>query len=248
MLQALLSGVLLGLAAGVTPGPLQALVISRSAQSGWRQGVLVAVAPLVTDAVIIAATVWLFSHVPGIVLRLMTLIGSLMIAYIAYDTWRTQAGAASTARAAKSHSARPIVAGSTRFVAIAGHETAASYAAVSAEAAQGPVVAAATQQRSLLQAVLLNIANPHAWMFWVIVGCPIIVRDAHLSLWSAAAFIFFFYLLLVGSKVVLAVGVDKGLKSVGNNGNVWVLRGTAVALAVLSVVMLVSAIVQLLHK
>ncbi|WDL97535.1 LysE family translocator [Alicyclobacillus sp. ALC3] len=248
MLQALLSGILLGLAAGVTPGPLQALVISRSAQSGWRQGVLVAVAPLITDAVIIAATVWLFSHVPGVILRLMTLVGSLMIAYIAYDTWRAQARAATAATAAKPNSAALTVARSTPFTPGAGDQAGAIYAAGSAAAAQEPVIEATPHQRSLLQAVFLNIVNPHAWMFWVIVGSPIIVRDAHLSVWNAAAFIIFFYLLLVGSKVVLAVGVDKGLKSVGRNGNVWVLRGTAVALAALSVLMFVSAIVQLLQK
>jgi len=53
MLLTLSSGLALGLAAGVAPGPLSALVVSQTLSYGVREGVKVAAAPLVTDLPII---------------------------------------------------------------------------------------------------------------------------------------------------------------------------------------------------
>jgi threonine/homoserine/homoserine lactone efflux protein len=55
-MKALLAGVALGAAAGFSPGPLLALVISATVQRGFGAGTRVAMAPLVTDAPIIAVT------------------------------------------------------------------------------------------------------------------------------------------------------------------------------------------------
>ena len=206
MLHALVTGILLGLASGLTPGPLQALVISQSAQHGWRRGVLVSFAPLITDTFIVVATVWLFSHVPTWVLHGMTVIGAIMIAYIALDTWR-----ASRAHAANSN-----------------QPTNATY-----------------DSKGLWHAVLVNIINPHAWLFWVVVGSPITVRFAKTSVAEALVFILSFYVLLVGIKVVLSVGVDRGLSLTGGKGRLWVLRGTAISLVILAIVMGITGIVQL---
>jgi threonine/homoserine/homoserine lactone efflux protein len=50
MTSAVLSGAALGLSAGVTPGPLLALVIAQTLTHGPREGGKVALAPLLTDA------------------------------------------------------------------------------------------------------------------------------------------------------------------------------------------------------
>jgi threonine/homoserine/homoserine lactone efflux protein len=48
----LLMGIVLGFAAGISPGPLMAMTISESLQHGSREGVKVAISPLVTDFLI----------------------------------------------------------------------------------------------------------------------------------------------------------------------------------------------------
>ncbi len=49
----LLQGIVLGFAAGISPGPMLGLVISQTLRYGWRAGNLVALAPLFTDIPII---------------------------------------------------------------------------------------------------------------------------------------------------------------------------------------------------
>ena len=54
--QTLGQALVLGLGAGLTPGPLLGLVINETLRSGWRAGVLVAIAPLIADTLIIGLT------------------------------------------------------------------------------------------------------------------------------------------------------------------------------------------------
>ncbi len=59
-MEALLLGLSLGLAAGLSPGPLLFLVLREATRKGPRAGVLAALAPLFTDAPVVAAA-WLLS-------------------------------------------------------------------------------------------------------------------------------------------------------------------------------------------
>ncbi len=58
--------------------------------------------------------------------------------------------------------------------------------------------------RDVRRGMLVNVLNPHPWIFWLSVGGPILVatwRDA--PIW-ALGFLAIFYGLLVGCKIVLA--------------------------------------------
>ncbi len=57
------SGAVFGLAAGFAPGPLLTLVLARSLRYGAREGVKVAVAPLVSDPPIVLLAVFIFARV-----------------------------------------------------------------------------------------------------------------------------------------------------------------------------------------
>jgi threonine/homoserine/homoserine lactone efflux protein len=61
------------------------------------------------------------------------------------------------------------------------------------------------QQRSLLKGILVNFLSPHPYLFWLTVGGPTTVKAMNLNLLAAAGFILSFYLLLVGSKIFLAI-------------------------------------------
>ena len=58
--------------------------------------------------------------------------------------------------------------------------------------------------------VLVNLLSPHPWLFWITVGAPILAAQWQRSPWQAFAFLFGFYALLVGSKLVLALIVAGG--------------------------------------
>ena len=57
-------GVVLGLAAGVAPGPLLALVIGAALERGFQAGARVAAAPLLSDAPIVVLSVLVLEGLP----------------------------------------------------------------------------------------------------------------------------------------------------------------------------------------
>ncbi len=65
-LTCLLNGAALGAAAGLSPGPLQALVLSESLRHGRREGVKASIAPLLTDIPIVIVSLGLLSRVAAL--------------------------------------------------------------------------------------------------------------------------------------------------------------------------------------
>ncbi len=64
VVETFLLGVSLGLGAGLTPGPMTALVLALAAQRGVRAGVQAACAPLVTDGPILLVALWALRSFP----------------------------------------------------------------------------------------------------------------------------------------------------------------------------------------
>ena len=60
---------------------------------------------------------------------------------------------------------------------------------------------------TLLKAVLTNFLSPSAWLFWMTAGGTLLSAGWNKGFWDAAGFLFGFYLLLVGSKAILAWGL-----------------------------------------
>jgi threonine/homoserine/homoserine lactone efflux protein len=73
--------------------------------------------------------------------------------------------------------------------------------------------ASAEPPRSWFKGILTNLLSPHPWLFWLTVGATVLAKAIGRSWLAAAAFLFGFYLLLVGSKVFIAVmaGRSRGL-------------------------------------
>ena len=92
------TGVVFGLAAGVTPGPLLTLVVTESLRGGARSGMRVAAAPLLTDAPIVLVSVVLLTRVTGTtILGALALAGALLLAYLAWDSLTVAAPEAAAA-------------------------------------------------------------------------------------------------------------------------------------------------------
>jgi threonine/homoserine/homoserine lactone efflux protein len=85
---ALLLGFSLGLGAGLAPGPLLALVIRATLQSGIAAGVRVAFSPLVTDIPIIAVAVLLASSLPEGALGVLGVAGGVFVIWLGVEALR----------------------------------------------------------------------------------------------------------------------------------------------------------------
>jgi len=80
------AGIVLGLSAAFSPGPLSTLVISQAIQHGAREGLKVALAPGLTDLPIILVSVFALTRLSKFqeILGLISIIGGLFLVYLAY--------------------------------------------------------------------------------------------------------------------------------------------------------------------
>ncbi len=156
------SGVLLGLAAGVSPGPLVALVLSETLLHGRKAGLMVSAAPAVTDVPIIFLSLSVLSCVThsNLFLGGISLAGSLFIGHLAYKNMSLKA------------------------------------VSLSIQDAKG---------KALRRGVMTNLLSPHPYLFWLTIGSPILMKAHERGLDVAVSFVIGFYLLLIGSKMLLAV-------------------------------------------
>jgi threonine/homoserine/homoserine lactone efflux protein len=83
------AGIVLGLSAGFSPGPLTTLVISQALQHGAKEGLKVALAPGITDLPIIILSVFALTRLSDFqsVLGLISIIGGLFLVYLAYSSF-----------------------------------------------------------------------------------------------------------------------------------------------------------------
>ena len=83
----LLSGIIFGLTLGVSPGPLLTLVISETLKHNRKEGIKVAIAPLITDLPIVLITLLILSKMSNFdpILGSISILGAIFIGYLAYE-------------------------------------------------------------------------------------------------------------------------------------------------------------------
>jgi threonine/homoserine/homoserine lactone efflux protein len=191
MLSFLITGTILGLSAGIAPGPLLALVISETMTHGVKNGVKVALAPILTDLPIIIFTLFIlarlsrFQHILGGI----SILGACFIFYLGIGNIKTK-----------------------------GMEI--------QENQDTP--------RSLQKGILVNALSPHPYLFWLSVGGPATIKAMDTNLAAAISFILSFYVLLVGSKIILAILVGKSRSFLQGNKFILTMRLLGVLLIILA--------------
>ena len=82
----LIFGIFWGLSAGITPGPLLTLAVSETFKNNRKEGIKVAIAPLITDMPIILITTLILSKLSNfnLILGSISVLGSIFISYLAY--------------------------------------------------------------------------------------------------------------------------------------------------------------------
>ena len=67
----------------------------------------------------------------------------------------------------------------------------------------------ATKLKSFKIGVFANFSSPYAYIFWFTVGAPLIVSTKASSLLAAISFVFIYYFCLIGSKILVALIVER---------------------------------------
>lgn len=91
----LISGIVFGLSAGLSPGPLQTLVITQSLHYGKKEGFKVAIAPLLTDIIIIILSLLLLKQLESYqpVLGCISFLGGGFLTYLGLESVRFKGSA-----------------------------------------------------------------------------------------------------------------------------------------------------------
>jgi len=195
-------GTVLGLSAGLAPGPLFTLVISETLQHDVKAGIRVAIAPIITDLPIIGATLFLADRLgqSSQILGIISLAGGCLLLYMGYQGIRTS----------------PV-----------------------------NLDLQPDQARSLRKGMLVNALSPHPYLFWLTVGAPINIRALEHGVATVVIFISTFYLLLVGSKVILAALVAKSKTLLCSKQYLYIMRSLGLVLTALAFTLFYDGMVLL---
>jgi threonine/homoserine/homoserine lactone efflux protein len=98
------------------------------------------------------------------------------------------------------------------------------------------------QCRSFRKGVIVNLLNPHPYLFWFSVGGPIMMKALDHDSMGAGIFIASFYLFLVGSKVLLAVIVGRSRDFLTGKIYVYIMRLLGVLLWVFALMLFYEGI------
>lgn len=188
-------GAVFGLTAGISPGPLLTLVISETLRHNRKEGVKIAVAPLVTDIPIVLLTIFFLSKMASsdIVLGIISILGGFFIAYLGYDSIKSK-----------------------------GIE----------------IDIQNLKPKSIRKGIIVNILSPHPYIFWLVVGAPIIIKAYQASPVAAFAFIIAFYVMLIGSKISIALIIDKSRAFLKNKVFIWILRILGLVLLIFAILLI----------
>jgi threonine/homoserine/homoserine lactone efflux protein len=97
--------------------------------------------------------------------------------------------------------------------------------------------APAEPPRSWFKGILTNLLSPHPWLFWLTVGAAILAKAIAQSWLVAVAFLFGFYLLLVGSKVLVAIMVGRSRDLLAGRPYRVVMRVLALLLGIFAILL-----------
>lgn len=77
---------------------------------------------------------------------------------------------------------------------------------------------------SFRKGVITNALNPHPYIFYMTVGAPIIFKSMNQNILSSVSFVGSFLFCLVGSKVILALVVERSRSFLQGPIYVWAMR------------------------
>jgi len=187
-----MTGAILGLTAGLSPGPLLALVITETITHSKSEGIKIAVSPLITDLPVIVLTYFLFSRLShfNIIMGLISFLGGLFLLYLGYECVRTKGMHINVQKSGSG---------------------------------------------SLLKGIAANALNPHPYLFWITIGTPVALKAYQISVGTVILFFVSFYSLLIGSKIGVALIVDRSKAFIKDKMYIRIMRILGFALFIFAI-------------
>jgi len=94
------------------------------------------------------------------------------------------------------------------------------------------------EPHSIRKGFMVNLLNPHPYLFWFVIGAPTLLKARGDGLLAATFFILGLYVCLVGAKILVAALVARSRSFLKGRSYIYVNRVLGVALAAFAVVFL----------
>lgn len=204
------AGIFLGFSAGIAPGPMLTLIIAQTLRFGVREGCKLALVPLLSDAPVLISA-WLVAAQLQrfqMALGLFSCAGGALLLWLGYESWQT------------------------RTLQLT--EAPSTTASLQQPATPQPQA----QPQSWTRGILLNLLNPHPWLFWLTVGVPLLMRGGTANVWAGVAFVAGFYALLIGMKLVIVLLLGRLRHWLTGPNYGWTMRGLALLMWLFAAVLL----------
>lgn len=173
-----LQGIALGLSAAATPGTLQSYLISQTLLGGWRNGIMVALAPLISDPLVVFTIVFLLDQIPNSIIQPVGILGGLFALYIAFGIYR-QWKEANSGQVEEKKS---------------GTDTQQNLQI-------GSKIKISDNFRDYLgiftKGVIMNILSPGLYLYWFFITGPILLSALNISLPTGISFLAGFYIMMI---------------------------------------------------
>jgi len=98
---------------------------------------------------------------------------------------------------------------------------------------------------SLRKGIIINTLNPHPYLFWFAVGAPILNKAMNQSVYAALVFVSSFYMLLVGSKIILAILVGRSRTFLSDKAYIYTMKSLGVLLFIFALFLFKDGLVLL---
>lgn len=85
------------------------------------------------------------------------------------------------------------------------------------------------KKAALKRGIIVNFGNPHPYLFWLSIGGPIIFKSLSVHFLATILFIIGFYNFLVGSKVIVALIVERSKYFINSKYYFFIIRILGIA-------------------
>ena len=98
------------------------------------------------------------------------------------------------------------------------------------------------KSKSIQKGIIANFLNPSPYIFWFTVGSPLIVKAHAINISAPIYFVVSFYICLVGSKIIIALLIDKSKSFFKSHTYLYTVKILGVLLTVFAVLFIKEAL------
>jgi threonine/homoserine/homoserine lactone efflux protein len=89
--------------------------------------------------------------------------------------------------------------------------------------------------QSVKKGIIANFLNPSPYLFWLSIGAPLVIKAYNNNILSAILFVICFYIVLVGSKILIAIVIGKSRRFLQSSHYVYTIRCLGVILLIFAI-------------